>query len=80
MFTCIITSVFFKRILIRLFFSFSSSRKKYNSLVIVFRKGLNMYEEESEELAFDLHYWLKNAPFKHEDFLKLEQAMDIEIQ
>ena len=39
-----------------------------------------MYEEESEELAFDLHYWLKNAPFKHEDFLKLEQAMDIEIQ
>ena len=39
-----------------------------------------MYEEESEELAFDLHYWFKNAPSKHEDFLKLEQVMDIEIQ
>ena len=34
-----------------------------------FHKGLNMYGEESEELAFDIHYWFKNAPFKREGFL-----------
>ena len=44
-----------------------------------FRKRLNMYGEESEELAFDMHYWFKNAPCKHETFLKLEQEMDMEI-
>ena len=34
-----------------------------------FHKGLNIYGEESEELAFDMHYWFKNAPCKREDFL-----------
>ena len=45
-----------------------------------FRKGLNMYGEESEELAFDMHYWFKNASCKCEDFPKSEQEMDIEIR
>ena len=43
-----------------------------------FCKGLNMYGEESEELAFDMNYWFINAPCKLEDFPKLEQ-MDMEI-
>ena len=38
-----------------------------------FCKGLNMYGEESEELAFDMHYWFKNGPCKREDFPKLGQ-------
>ena len=44
-----------------------------------FCKGLNIYGEESEELAFDMHYQFKNAPCKREDFLELEQEMDMEI-
>ena len=44
-----------------------------------FRKGLDIYGEDSEELAFDLHYWFKNSPCKREDFLKLEQELDMEI-
>ena len=40
---------------------------------IAFCKGLNMYGEECEELAFDMNYWFRNAPCKDEDFLKLEQ-------
>ena len=44
-----------------------------------FCKGLNMYGEECEELALDMHYWFKNAPCKHVDLLKLEQEMDMEI-
>ena len=43
-----------------------------------FCKGLNMYGEESEELAFDMNYCFKNAPCKLEDFPKLEQ-IDMEI-
>ena len=38
-----------------------------------------MYGEEPEELAFNMYYWFKSAPCKHEDFLKLEQGMDMEI-
>ena len=44
-----------------------------------FCKGLNILREESEELASNMHYWFKNAPCKHEDFLKLEQEMNMEI-
>ena len=44
-----------------------------------FHKGLNIYGEEPEELAFNMYYWFKSAPCKHEDFLKLEQGMDMEI-
>ena len=44
-----------------------------------FRKGLNIYGEESEELAFNIHYGFKNAPCKRDDFLKLEREMDMEI-
>ena len=38
-----------------------------------------MYGEESEELAFNMQYWFKNAPCKYEDFLNLEQDMDMEV-
>ena len=44
-----------------------------------FCKGLNLYGEKSGELVFNMHYWFKYAPCKCEDFLKLEQEMDMEI-
>ena len=46
-----------------------------------FRKGLNIQHVlgKSEELAFDMLHWFKNAPCKHKAFPKLEQEMDMKI-
>ena len=44
-----------------------------------FRKGLNVYGHEAEELAFDLYYWFRIAPCKREDFRKLENDMDLHL-
>ena len=37
-----------------------------------FWEGLNLYGTEIEKLAFDLLYWFKRSPCKHEDFLELK--------
>ena len=44
-----------------------------------FRKGLDVYGQEAEELAFDLYYWFKGAPCKREEFRKLENDLDLNL-
>ena len=41
-----------------------------------FWEGLILYGTQAEELAFDLHYWFKRSPCKHEDFLELQEALN----
>ena len=43
-----------------------------------FQEGLNLYGTQAEELAFDLHYWFKISPCKHEDFLKLQEGTELD--
>ena len=40
-----------------------------------FRKGLNAYGHEAEELVFDFYYWFRIVPCKREDFRSLEKDM-----
>ena len=44
-----------------------------------FRKGLNVYGQEAEELTFDLYYWFRMAPCKREDFRNLEEELDLQL-
>ena len=41
-------------------------------------EGLNLYGTQAEELAFDLHYWFKRSPCKHEDFLELQEDTELD--
>ena len=41
-----------------------------------FWEGLNLYGTQTEELAFDLHYWFKRSPCKHEDSLICKKTLN----
>ena len=43
-----------------------------------FWEGLNLYGTQGEELAFDLHYWLKKSAYKHKDFLELQEDTELD--
>ena len=43
-----------------------------------FQEGLNLYCTQTEELAFDLNYWFKRSPGKHEDFLELQEDTELD--
>ena len=43
-----------------------------------FHKGIDVFGQESEQLAFDLHAWFKQAPCKEEDYRELSEDVTIE--
>ena len=43
-----------------------------------FRKGLNAYGEDAEQLCLDLFYWFKLSPCKREDFRDIVEKLDFE--
>ena len=45
-----------------------------------FHKGIDVFGQESEQLAFDLHAWFKQAPCKEEDYRKLAEDATLECE
>ena len=43
-----------------------------------FQKGISIYGEDCEQLAFDLNQWFKISPCKQEDFRNLSDDVKIE--
>ena len=43
-----------------------------------FRKGIESYEEDIENLCIDLFYFFKLSAARREDFLKIQQKLDLD--